>query len=174
MRKLTFKGFLAKYVKELSYAGTVDLSVLSREAVNDNARLQAPLLLYAVTHGKTALLRGCLHCMDNSAHLLELLTLLESANVEELLVQGNLPMEYQKVWHSYKVRRDRPQNDAALKAAMRKKILRLQQEKHCSNYRLYKDLKLNPGNINSWLKNGDSSKVSYQTAAQIVTYVMQY
>ena len=30
------------------------------------------------------------------------------------------------------------------------------------------------GNINSWLKNGDGSKVSYQTASRIITYVMQY
>lgn len=51
---------------------------------------------------------------------------------------------------------------------------RLQKKKNCSNYRLYKDLKLNPGNVNSWLKHGDGSKVSYQTAQQIITYVMQY
>lgn len=78
-----------------------------------------------------------------------------------------------KVWNSFQVRRNRPQNDDALEAAMREKILQLQKAKSCSNYRLYRDLKLNTGNINSWLKNGDSSKVSYQTAQRIITYVIQ-
>ncbi len=57
---------------------------------------------------------------------------------------------------------------------MRKKILSIQKEKNCSNYRVYTDLHLNPGNINSWLKNGDSTKVSYQTAEKIMNYVLQY
>ena len=36
------------------------------------------------------------------------------------------------------------------------------------------ELKLNPGNVNSWLKNGDSSKVSYRNAERILNYVMQH
>ena len=173
MRKLTFKGFLAAYVKELSYAETVDLSVLAREATGKNCRLRAPLLLYAVTHGKAGLLRAKLMECDNAEDLLPVLTRLECCDTEDLLEGGQLPEEYLKVWNSFKVRCDRPKNEDALKAAMREKIIRLQKDKNCSNYRLYKDLKLNPGNINCWLKNGDGSKVSYQTAQKIISYVMQ-
>ena len=174
MRKLTFKGFLAAYVKELSYAGTVDLSVLAGEVTENNYRLRAPLLLYAATHGKAGLLRSKLMERENAEDLLSMLTRLEGSDVEDLLEGGQLPEEYLKVWNSFKTRRDRPKNEEALKAAMREKIIRLQKDKNCSNYRLYKDLKLNPGNINCWLKNGDGSKVSYQTARKIISYVMQY
>ena len=111
---------------------------------------------------------------ENAEDLLSVLTRLEGSDVEGLLEGGKLPEEYLKVWNFFKTRRNRPKNEDALKAAMREKIIRLQKDKNCSNYRLYKDLKLNPGNINCWLKNGDGSKVSYQTAQRIITYVMQY
>ena len=174
MRKLTFKGFLASYVKELSCAGTLNLRTLAAEAASTNFRLRAPLLLYAVVHEKAALLQKQLIEINCADELLQTLELLAASNVKELLEQGKLPEAHLKVWNSFQVRRNRPQNDDALKAAMREKILQLQKAKNCSNYRLYKDLKLNPGNINSWLKNGDGSKVSYQTAQRIITYVIQY
>ncbi len=174
MRKLTFKGFLAKYVKELSYAGTADLSTLAREAIKDNPRLRAPLLLYAVTHGKADLLRSSLIKSNYNGNLLDLLQTLEASDVEDALEAGLLPRDYLKAWNSYKVMRDKPQNNDHLKAAMRDRIRQLQKDKGCSNYRIYKDLKLNPGNINSWLKDGDCTKVSYNTAKQIMDYVMQY
>ena len=174
MRRLTFKGFLAQYVKGLSIAGTMDLTTLAREATAENFRLRAPLLLYAVTQGKTANLRSAL--LENGCHdsLLNMLSVLECTNVEQALESGALPEDYLKVWTSFKVRRDRPEHEDDLKAAMRDKIIQLQKSKKCSNYRVYKDLNLNPGNINSWLKHGDGSKVSYQTAEKIVEYVIHY
>ena len=174
MRELTFKGFLAQYVKELSASGSVNIAALSDEAVAGNYRLRAPLILYAVTHGKAALLRSCLLKSGCSEELLADLDRFAASEPEDLLEKGLLPEEYLKVWNSFLVRRDRPRNEDHLKAAMREKIIRLQKAKNCSNYRLYKDLKLNPGNINSWLKNGDGSKVSYHTAERIISYVMQY
>lgn len=173
MRKLTFKGFLTQYVKELSYAGTLDLSVLAGEAARDNFRLRAPLLLYAVKAGKGDLLRSKLLKQEGANGLLIILSALEEADVDALLESGSLPKDYLKVWNSFKVRRDMPANEERLKKAMREKIIRLQKEKNCSNYRVYKDLNLNPGNINSWLKNGDGSKVSYQTASRIISYLTQ-
>jgi len=173
MRELTFKGFLAAYVKKLSYAGSLDMSVLAQEAVEGNHRLRAPLVLYAVLHGKAALLAKKLIGLDSPDELLQMLDLLNESNAEDLLKQGKLPDEYLKVWNSFAVRHDRLKTDFELKSAMREKIIELQKSKKCSNYRLYRDLKLNPGNINSWLKNGDGSKVSYQTAERIMAYVMQ-
>jgi len=174
MRKLTFKGFLASYVKDLSYSETVNVSTLAKEVSLNNYRLRAPLALYAVVHGKSELLRRNLISNGCSDDLLKTLEILDQSNVEMLLEKGKLPEEYLKVWNSFKVRQDRPKNDEALKSAMRMKIIQMQKEKNCSNYRLYKDLRLNPGNVNCWLKHGDSSKVSYHTAQQIVSYMMQY
>ena len=174
MRKLTFKGFLAQYIKRLSYAGTVDLELLADELNSGNSRLTAPLLLYAVTHNKTSRLRSALTAKGCPEGTINMLSFLEESNVEELLENGSLPEEYLKVWNSFLVRQAQPDNDRDLKAAMREKTLQLLKEKNCSNYRVYKDLNLNPGNVNCWLKNGDDSKVSYQTAEKIISYVMQY
>lgn len=71
------------------------------------------------------------------------------------------------------VAKNAPERDKALKEAIRKKVLQMMQNGNCTNYRIYTDLKLNPGNVNSWLKNGDSSKVSYRNAERIMHYVMQ-
>ena len=138
-----------------------------------NYRLRAPLLLYSVMHGKTAALRTNLIANSCPEDTLNVLSVLQASPVEELLEAGKLPKEYTKVWNSYKVRRDRPEHEEELKAAMRSKILQMQKQKNCSTYRLYKELNLNPGNINSWLKNGDSKKVSYRTAERIINYVMR-
>jgi hypothetical protein len=54
---------------------------------------------------------------------------------------------------------------------MRNKVVQLQKPKVVSNYRLYSDLRLNPGNFNAWLKYGDPNKVSLDTARRTVKYL---
>lgn len=173
MRTLTFKGFLAQYIKKLSYSNSLDLQKLAAEAVHDNYRLQAPLVLYAVVHRKRVRLTNLLQGNDSAKEMLDMLSMLAADSVEQKLHSGSFPEAYQKVWNSFLVARDAPKRDEALKAAVRNKVLRLQEEKKCSNYRIYTDLKLNPGNINSWLKNGDCTKVSYHTAERVMNYVLQ-
>lgn len=175
MRQLTFKGFLTHYVQELSSAHTLDMKKLALEAANANERLQAPLVLYAVAAGKSDLLARYLRSMGSGSEMLRALSIYsKDALAEQLQETHNAFDAYGKVWISYCVLRDAPQRDAAVKATMRRKIQRIQREKNCSNYRIYAALGLNPGNINSWLKNGDCSKVSYETAAQIMDFVTSY
>ena len=81
-----------------------------------------------------------------------------------------LPAEYHKVWRSYQSRKNRGQADEHTKELMRQKVKRLQ-EKSVTNYRIYTDLKLNPGNLNAWLKYGDGDKVSLETARRALRYV---
>ena len=174
MRELTFKGFLSSYIKQLSLNDTVDLKTLAREAITDNPRLKAPLLLYAVEYEKIHLLKEKIPKGENAAEIIHMLDALSEQNVRDELENGKLPEEYQKVWNSYLVRKNAPKRDGDLKDKMRDKILALQQQKNCTNYRIYTDLKLNPGNINSWLKNGNSAKVSFKTAEKILDYVAGY
>ena len=54
---------------------------------------------------------------------------------------------------------------------MRQKVKRLQEKKGAANYRIYTDLRLNLGNLNTWLKHGDSDKVSLETARRTLRYV---
>lgn len=174
MRKLTFKGFLSQYVKKLSYTNTMDLKRLAEEAATSNVRLRAPLVLYSLATGREKQLLSFLQSNRATSDMQKVLLDLSGGSLEERLASGLVPDEYSKVWNSFLVARDAPKRDDDLKGAMRKKILSIQKEKNCSNYRVYTDLHLNPGNINSWLKNGDSTKVSYQTAERVMNYLLQY
>ena len=174
MRELTFKGFLSSYIKQLSKNDTVDLQILAREAITDNPRLKTPLLLYAIENEKIHTLRETISKEERAAEIIHMLDTLSEQNIRNELEEGKLPEEYQKVWNSYLVRKNAPKRDGDLKDKMRDKILALQQQKNCTNYRIYTDLKLNPGNINSWLKNGNSAKVSFKTAEKILDYVAEY
>ena len=78
-----------------------------------------------------------------------------------------------KVWRSYQAVHSRLQSDAHTKELIRIRILLLQKEKRITNYRLYTDLRLNPGNINAWLKHGDGNKVSLAHARQMLQYLRQ-
>ena len=87
---------------------------------------------------------------------------------------GKIPFEYHKVWKSYQSRKNRAQVDDHTKELMRQKVKRLQEKNGVTNYRIYTDLKLNPGNLNAWLKQGDSDKVSLETARRTLRYVEAY
>lgn len=166
MRQLTFPGFIRSYVRSLSLCDSTNIRKLAAEAASDNPRLREPLLLYADSVRKTELLR--------SAHE-ELAAyygpLLDRQDLAELLSRGELPAEYAKVWTTFLSLRDRPEADAQTKEWMRRKLLRIASEKGISNYRMYTDLHLNPGNVNAWLKHGADEKVSLDTARRILEYV---
>ncbi len=173
MRELTFVGFLSRYVRELSMSGTNSISKLAREAANDNYRLREPLLLYALFSGKeTSLLRSA-----ESVALEQLYSsVLDRYNKEQMLHafltnDPELPSAYHKVWRSYMAQKNRKDTDAKTKELIRQRILSMQKEKGVSNYRIYKTLGLNPGNVNDWLKNGAGEKVSMNTARKAFAYV---
>ena len=82
-----------------------------------------------------------------------------------------LSAEYRKVWRSYLAQKNRNKTDAQTKELIRQRILSMQKEKGVSNYRIYKTLGLNPGNINDWLKNGAGEKVSLAVARKAFEFM---
>ena len=68
-------------------------------------------------------------------------------------------MTYMEMWDIYDANKEKTGR------LMKKKL---------TNYRLYTDLKLNPGNVNAWLKHNDSSKMSLDCARQIYKYAKSY
>lgn len=72
------------------------------------------------------------------------------------------------------VYKGRGTRDDETKELMCRQILRLQAERGITNYRLYTSLRLNPGNLNAWLKHGDSRKVSLQTARSALEQARSY
>lgn len=102
-----------------------------------------------------------------------MVTLYTADMMTELFEQASpkLPAEYHKVWRSYQSRRNKGQADEHTKELMRQKVKRLQAQKGVTNYRIYTDLKINPGNLNAWLKHGDGDKVSLETARRTLHYM---
>ena len=70
--------------------------------------------------------------------------------------------------------RDAVLADNDTKELIHRRVLELHKKKKLTNYRLYTDLKLNPGNVNAWLKHNDFSKMSLDCARQIYKYVKSY
>ncbi len=173
MRTLTFSGFLSRYVRQLSGTDTTSLQKLTVVASEEMPRLAEPLLLYALYTEKQALLLQT--AKDTSLypeyHLL--LNAYTRETMTEGLVSGSplLADGYHKVWRTYLSLRDRNKADDHTKELMRQKILRLQTSSGITSYRIYTDLKLNPGNVNAWLKHGDARKVSLATARKILQYL---
>ncbi len=173
MRHLTFKSFLANYLKDLSETHSCAPSRLVRE-LDSNCRLVEPLCLY-MTYvcdetqrrsicAKTPVVgrefrdRGFLHY--NNCDMERFL----DAEMDEV-------DPYRKCWASYVSERDKKLTEMNTKELMVKKIRSLQSLRGVTNYRIYKDLGLNPGNVNAFLTHGDCSKVSLSTARMILRYL---
>jgi hypothetical protein len=175
VRELTFAGFLKQYVRSLSLSDTNGLYRLATEAASDNPRLREPLLLYALFTGKERVL---LAATKTPELLKEYVGLLEQYNRETMLQALHdddpaLPDGYVKVYRSYLSVKNGKQKDYHTKALMRNRIVKLQQEKGISTYRVYTDLRLNHGNMNAFIKHGDCSKVSLEAARSAVSYLEQ-
>ena len=172
MQTPTLNGYLERYVRSLSLNNTNSIYKLADE-VNDNHRLREPLFLYALCTGKVDLLLratkgGALHSLySEMARSYTLSTMLSSLESNDSLLDES----YHKAYNSYTCRRDMPKTNFRSKMLMHNKIKRLQKEKSVSNYRLYTDLGLNPGNVNAFLKSGDARKVSLETARKMISYL---
>lgn len=175
MRELTFHGFLSTYVKNLSSQNTLSIQKLIPEAER-NMRLAEPLFLYALYSGKVMqLLRAAKGTRFEGAYQ-QLAQHYSAFTMEEALRSNaaELPEEFHKVWRSYQVKRNRCRTDDETKELMRRRIQQLQAKKDLSNYRIYTDLKLNPGNFNAWMKYGTANKISLTAARSVLNYVRQY
>lgn len=86
----------------------------------------------------------------------------------------DLPLgEDRTIYENYLNKKYTKENDDKLKSLMQKRIVAIQAEKGISNYHIYKALKLNPGNINAFLKNGDTGKNRLNTVRNIIAFVNQ-
>ncbi len=173
MRKLTFRGFTEQYVKQLSLRWTTSIYHLVREMLSDNPRLKEPLFLYAVLNGKSNRLLQASKGTVCYGEYYKLLTHFGVGDLLKALADGStdLRYEYHKVWRSYLSVSQGYERDKRVKSLMRDKIRQLQMDTGVSTYQICKDLDLNPSNVNSWLKNDLSSKVSLKKARAVWEYL---
>ena len=73
--------------------------------------------------------------------------------------------------NSYEVKTHMKDNDDNIKKLMLDKIIRLKSEKNISNYRIYTDLRLNPGNFNAFIKNRNIKKLSLSNTRETLNYL---
>lgn len=172
MRRLTFCGFLKDYVKKLSLSNSNDFYKLAAE-VRQNFRLFEPLFLYALSTGKIELLLKATKDQELHEQFVQLANMI-NFNVHDVDWEEqtrNLGERYSKVYRSYVSVRDMPETKNNTKLLMHNRIVQLQAEKKISNYRLYSDLKLNPSNVNAFIKNADTKKLSLANARKILEYL---
>ncbi|MCL2530270.1 MAG: hypothetical protein FWE41_08110 [Coriobacteriia bacterium] len=188
MRPMTLEGYLKRYLRYLSGSTGSRIKGLLKVMLNSEPRLAEPLLTYAYLQGQQ---NSLVEMVENEIpdckktfgpntaeyYYKEYKQLVSSYQTkEELLVAlaegaADVPVRYLKVYESFVNTRDRYKNSRKYSELAHQRILELQKEKGISNYRIYTDLKLNPGNINSYLKHGDATKVSRDVARRIKVYL---
>ena len=166
MRELTFKGYLEQQLCELSDCQSKSLYKFARLAEN-NARLKDVLCLYLSIYVEEKL-------KDQLTKKYSYL----SKNCERLYRKvpeqfDDTLSEYKTIYDNYLNKKNSKKNDDMLKELMQKRIVELKDEKGISNYRIYKELNLNPGNVNAFLKNADVSKVGLNTVRRMLAFVNQ-
>ena len=174
MRQLTFKGFLAQYIKALSMQKSMRLHSLVPEAATANPRLREPLFLYALYFNKMQVLLSAVAKYDElGEEYREMAQKYTAASMKDALQSefSELAERYQKVYQSYCSIASRQQTEEQKKALIRTRIVQRQREQNISSYRICKELKLNVGNANAFLNKGDTTKVSAETAREILEYV---
>jgi len=172
MQRLTFHRYLEKYVYSLSDSRTTSIYKLVKE-LSHNSRLVEPLFLYAISSNKVDLLlrassAGPMHKeYQNLANRFCLKGILKALEEHS----PTLGEGYHKVYNSFVRMRDSHIVDSDTKLLIHRRIRVLQGEFGISNYRLYNDLQLNPGNVNAFLKRAEISKVSMSTALRMLEHI---
>lgn len=164
MRELSFKGYLQQQLCELSNYDSKSLYKFAGLAVS-NARLKNTLCLYLNYYVSEKLKK---QLCKKYLYLKE-----ECDRLNGVAVEDTDLSEYKTIYENYLNYKNRKINDDKIKLLMQKRIVEVQEEKGITNYRIYKALNLNPGNVNAFLKNGDTGKVGLDTVRRMLAYVNQ-
>ena len=172
MRKLSLKSYLEKQMITLS--GLNSKSLYRFSAMSEkNARLKDTVVLYLMLFVRDDLKRHLLNKYPYLSSGCEKLSGITPENLESFLADDTLS-EYRTIYENYLNTIGSHENENRIKRMMYQRIVQLQREKDISNYAVYKSLKLNPGNANAFLKNGDVSKLSLDTVRRILEFVNQF
>ena len=163
MRKITFNAFLKQYLLDLSGQTSLSIHKLSRLS-KKNYRLMDPLLIYCLLENK----------MDIYYKYFDHNQDLDGLTKDNYLDDKYADYSFQKIHQSYLRRLNVNEYDLQTKTLIRDNILKMMNDKKISKYRVYTDLSLNPGNVNDYLANGNSKKVSLDLVKKIYNYCSNY
>ena len=167
MRKQLFINYLKDFLNDVSGSSTCNINKLVKKSKN-NYRIRDSLILYCALSGESRtklLLR-----FSNSDYF----NVVTRVNEDNFLSDEFDDYDFKKIWDTYINKIKVYEYDDITKSQIHKNIIKKMDEKNISNYRVYKDLHLNPGNVNDYLTNGNVKKVSLETARNIYHYVCAY
>lgn len=164
MRELTFLTFLKIYLKDISGRCTLSIHRLCLDLKN-NYRILDPLILYSCLIGKQSIF--------NKYTKNKYLEVVNRLNKTNFLDDSFRDFDFQKIWETYQVRIMKAEWLRSFKNEIRKNTLSNLERNKITKYRVYTDLKLNPGNVNAYLTNGNCDKVSLKVAKEIYNYSLK-
>lgn len=177
----TFLYYLKLYLRALSANDTLSIKELAVESVSGNARLREPLFCYAAAKGCMPLLLATVEQLYPKLYK-EYNKILDMCNRDfscfyQMLQNEDerIPIEYLKVYHSYRWYLYKPKYQRKTKEEHRKFILNSKKDyPELTNHKIYTELRLDPGNVNAYINHGDLRRVSVKTTDRIFEYVDAY
>ncbi len=178
MRRPTFERWAKREALRAANARAFSFKNLAGALQDGCTALKAPLLLYAYeTDDLDRLFR---YIRDDS--LIEEFKRVENVlggrPAEKLALRGTpmrlLPCEYQACFDAFSLAFHAPERLEAEKRALWEKTVSAQRRKDIPNSAVYQQLRLNPGNVNSYLKDGAVEKLSLENARIILEFVLDY
>lgn len=173
MRPKQFLNFLNDYVNSLSEHSTLNLKVLEHE-VKHNARLkEVASFLLLFSGAKQDILKNnkedlpVLFNMYQTTQKQYPGVLLDDLALYTQKLDGYDPLR--KLYSAYQSTEYFSRKKR--KALLRDRVLLLKEQLNLSNYRLYKDLGLNHGNTNDFLKNNKLEKLSLHNVTRMLSYL---
>jgi hypothetical protein len=176
MKKPSFLSFLKEYLKYLGDTKTLALPALVNNAATSHPRVIEPLYFYAaLTNQVNRLLRLSRDFRFYNDYYKLADTFKDMNNLTAALEaeDSRIPTRFLKIYKSYQSQRDRVANDKEFAVLAQKVLLEQLSQKNITKYRVYKDLSLNPSNINSYLKHGDTRNISRKTVNSMLKYVRE-
>lgn len=169
---LTFKGFLRSYSRELTGLETDNLKKLCLACVQDAPAAAEAVMVFAAAQGKEAYLVELSKdtwMYDSYKQFVKSLGRFDL--LEGFLSSKDAPSRYRKVWQAYRAKKDAIKADRRVIKLMHGKTCKAIQESGLSVYSVCKALNLNIGNVYAYLNKGDVTKVSRDTAREIMRFV---
>lgn len=162
---MTIKGFVEKYLQDLSGQKTLSIHKLASIA-NGDVRMKNVLILYCCLNNKEKVLVKYLNLSQEEKSAL--------LSPENHIKNQFDKLEFEKIYKSYDRYINKKEFDNEIKNTIRLNTLEVMNKKSITKYKIYKFLNLNPGNINDYLTNGNVDKVSLSTSKKIYQFCIGY
>lgn len=175
MKPQKFINFLARYAKSMTSKSSLSLNHAEEEALTNERFLSLFTLYLLFDRPKASTLERARYgypvLWERYQQVWTTYSKLNLEDLDEEVKQLDVFDELRKTYTSYQrlVLQMKNQEKMRLTRAIKNHL----KEKKITVYRIYKDLHLNPGNVNDFFKNDHYEKLSLQSLQKIFSYVQE-